>query len=331
MKPSMVPSASPPAQPPGRAAGLGVLLCGQMCVGAAGVFGTMTVGGVRGLTACALRMGLAALVVAVVNAWRPRPRLTWQDSARLAAAGALLAAHFGLWIGSLASLPVAVSSLLVATSPLWNELWAVAGLRRRPRPGFLAVLVVTSLGAGLMLGGPECVTGAGGAAAGALLGLASGAAQAATLLCVEAFHTGRRAAGLGPVEVWPVVTTTYGWSAALLAVAAWLDGGALPALTSRRTWLGILAMAIISQVIGHTLVNRAVARFPAQLVILTALVRPAFAALLAAATLGERLSTRGGVGAVLVAVGIAGALTMATSQSAPADAPPNAGGGANVW
>ena len=311
---------------PRRGPELAALLCGQMCVGAAGLFGALTLGGTSGLTACALRMliawGVVASWMAMLARRRPDMGASWRASRReevlLAGAGAALAAHFALWIGSLASLPVTASSLLVSTAPLWGELWALVFLRRRPRPVFVAVLATTLAGTLLMLGGRQAWAGSGGQRLGAILGLASGAAQAATLLCVEAVHAGRRQFGQAVMPVGPVVLRSYGWAAAMLAVAAWATGGSPPGLDDGRTWTGILAMAGVSQLLGHTLVNRAVANFSAQLVILTALIRPAFAAILAAAVLGERLSGQGSLGALLVGVGIALALSTARPHSATA-------------
>lgn len=67
-------------------------------------------------------------------------------------------------------------------------------------------------------------------------------------------------------------------------------------------------MALVSQLLGHTLMNRSVQHFSAGMVTLTTLLKPLFAALLAAIVFDERLSVQGYVGAALVLLGIALAL-----------------------
>ena len=118
---SSVCSTSPPPKVPHklREADLAALVCGQMCVGAAGLFGALALSGTSGLTACALRMLIAWGAVAGWTVWRAaahpapqRARASRGEEAMLAAAGVALAAHFALWIGALCRLSVAASSLL---------------------------------------------------------------------------------------------------------------------------------------------------------------------------------------------------------------------------
>jgi drug/metabolite transporter (DMT)-like permease len=80
----------------------------------------------------------------------------------------------------------------------------------------------------------------------------------------------------------------------------------VPATAAVAAWGGILAMAIVSQLVGHTALNAALRDFSPKTIALTTLVEPVIAAAFAAAIFREALSpqTLAGGGLVLAAVGI---------------------------
>jgi drug/metabolite transporter (DMT)-like permease len=102
-----------------------------------------------------------------------------------------------------------------------------------------------------------------------------------------------------------VIARTYPLAALTLALAALALHDPLPAAGDWRGWGGILAMALVSQLFGHTALNAAVRVLSATFVATMTLLEPVLAALLAAWLFGERLSALTAVGALLILAAIA--------------------------
>ncbi len=242
-----------------------------------------------------------------------------------ALAGALLALHFGTWISSLSYTSVAVSTLLVTTTPLWTECYDLVRERRGPSGSFLFSLLLAVAGVTALVfsrsAAPPPIPGFG--VFGVALALAGSFSIGAYLLVV------RDAAALPDGELLPtgqIVARTYTWAAVALAIAAALEGQAPPALTNVPAWGGILAMALASQLLGHTALNAALRDFSPSTIALTTLLEPVIAALLAAALFGETLGLQGIAGGALVLAAVAVALRSAErSPAGYAQVPPATG------
>ena len=214
-------------------------------------------------------------------------------------AGLALALHFATWIASLAYTSVAISTLLVTTSPLWTETFDAIRDRRAPSKAFCIALVLGFLGVALVAsqrgGGKPPVPGH--ELLGDALALAGSVAIGAYLLVV-------RDAALQPggarVPTRQLVVRTYGWAAvALLAAAAFARQGP-PPLHDATAWGGVVAMALISQLLGHTALNASLATFTPSVVGLSTLCEPIVAALLAAIFFHEGVGVQTVAGGVLV-------------------------------
>jgi DME family drug/metabolite transporter len=82
----------------------------------------------------------------------------------------------------------------------------------------------------------------------------------------------------------------------------------LPGSGDVRAWGGIVAMALLSQLFGHTALNAAVRVISATLVSTMTLLEPVIAAVLAAFVFGERLGAETALGAAVILAGIAVAM-----------------------
>lgn len=234
---------------------------------------------------------------------RARLSLPWW---RVGVGGALLALHFASWIYSLSLLPVFLSVTLVTTSPLWVELGALAlwkehlSLRR-----WLALGVAF---AGSVLLGWHGRTGGSSHLAGIALALVGAWSMAGYLLWAR---VNQPAAG----------AVNYAWRvycvAALLLLVASLAGGVALGPYPADQWALLGGMAIVPQVLGHTLLLLAVRHGSASLASLTILLEPVGSILLAATLLGESLLPLQWLG---VGVTLSGLLARA---SAPAETSPS--------
>ncbi len=246
------------------------------------------------LVIAAYRLALASAVLVPVELARSRGSVhELRDLGWCALSGAFLAVHFATWIASLSYTSVAVSSVLVNTTPLFVAAlsWALLGERPDRRTAWGAA--VATAGAGVI--GWSSGTGAGGSLAGAALALAGALTLSAYLIL------GRRVGpGLGTRTY---VTWTYG-SAAVLLVAAATAAGLSPGPYPRATYAYLLLLALVPQLVGHTAINWALGRMGAATVAVVALGEPVGATILAAALLGETPSPATVAGGALVLAGI---------------------------
>jgi drug/metabolite transporter (DMT)-like permease len=265
----------------------------QLAIGAAAIFARFALTGAGPLSVSALRVGIAAVPVVIVALARGAyARFDRATERRLFAAGAVLAVHFGLWIGSLQYATVAVSTLLVCTTPIFAEAWTVARTRR-VRPLAAAGIAAAVAGVAIIAGVPAH----GNAPLGIGLALGGAVAFAAYLLLVRASDA--------RYTTLAVVARTYPLAAVILAGAALLAQDRIPPLAAHAAWGGILAMALGSQLFGHVALNAAVRTLSATLVGMTILLEPVVAAVTAAFVFGERLAPATGIGALVILGGIA--------------------------
>lgn len=281
-----------------------LLAFAQVAIGAAAIFARFALAGGGPIAAAAFRLVLAGIPIVALAALRGAYRRDDPPTERrLALAGFALALHFGAWITSLQYTSVAVSTLLVCTTPIWTEAFAVVRTRRI-RAAVLASIGLALAGVAIVVGTPAHRE----TPLGIALALVGAAAIAAYLLLVRASDP--------RYGTLAVVGRTYPIAAVTLLLALGLSGDEIPARTDLPAWGGIVAMALVSQLFGHTALNAVVRRLSATLVATVTLIEPAIAAVLAAAILGERLAPGTLAGAAVVLAGIA--LALRTELSAPA-------------
>ena len=209
------------------------------------------------------------------------------------AAGLFLALHFGLWIPSLRLTSVTASTALVTTTPLWT----VALARARGLPVGRGVLV----GVLLASAGVVVITGvdAGGSARalrGDLMALGGGVAAAGYVACGEVV---RRCVSTASYTL--VAYTCCALALLPVCLLAGTDAWSL----SARSWLDIAVLTLTAQLLGHTLLNRALRAVGATTVSLAVLLEVPGAALVAWVWLGQQPPIAVLPGAALVLLGLA--------------------------
>lgn len=277
-----------------------LLLAGaQLAVGAAAIFARMALGGAGPLAVAAARLCVAAAVLApfalasrATGAPAPRQRRS------LAVAGVALAAHFAGWIASLEYTTVAVSTLLVATTPIWTAIYEAVVRGHRPSRPTLLAFAGGALGLLAVVGfDTTAPPHPGHQLLGVALALCGSLAMAAYLTIVRDAR--------GTLSTTAIVARTYLWAAVLLAAGAAIARQPLPPLADATAWAGILAMALVSQLLGHTAINASLRWFSASTVSFTNLLEPVAAAVLALIVFGEALSPPALGGALLLLGAIA--------------------------
>ena len=284
----------------------------QLAVGAAAIFARFALVGAGALAVSAMRLSIAAAVLLFIGAFhRSTPKPNARDRGTLALAGVALAIHFATWIWSLEYTSVAISILLVSTTPLWTSLIDVLMYR-----GSLSVRSIASLGVGAL--GLALVVAQNTAPAphqghivlGSLLAITGALAFAIYLTIVRNVRA--------RVDLRTIVTHTYTWAAIALLLAMLTAREVPPALADTGAWLGILAMALISQLLGHTAINASLRWFSPSAVAFSTLLEPAIATIAAFFIFHEALTPLAIAGGVVLLAAVGAALREDQKWTTPA-------------
>jgi drug/metabolite transporter (DMT)-like permease len=237
----------------------------------------------------------AAVMATPVLVRNPREfgRVTAREFRWCLLAAIALALHFACFITSLQLTSVAAATALVCLQSAWIAVFQLfRGVRHRWQ-----VLA----GLGIAFGGVVAITGFDmGASPEALLGdLLAVAGGALAGLYTLAGGKARETMGTGAYT-----TLCYGMCAALVAALALVSRQPLVGFDVVG-WLGILAITVCAQLVGHTAFNHLLATMSPLLVSMIILLEIPGAALLAAVFLGEMLPAGTYAGLAIILVGLA--------------------------
>ena len=259
-------------------------------LGATAVWGStflVTKESLSGLSAASFttwRFGLAALVLLLARPARVRA-LPRADRGRALLLGVALAAGFLLQTTGLRETPAGVSGFLTGTAVMLTPVVAALVFADHVgRAGWVAV-VVCGVGLALLAGGGT------EASWGAVLTLAGAACFAIHITGLSQWATPANAYAL---TAWSVA------AAGVLCGVASLAGGGLSAPPTRAAWSSLVYLALVATCLGFVVQAWAQSALTATTAAVVMTMEPVFAALIATALGGERLSLLGWVGGLLV-------------------------------
>jgi drug/metabolite transporter (DMT)-like permease len=215
------------------------------------------------------------------------------DLIRLAAAGLFFAGDMTFWHWSIAYTSIANATLLANIAPLFVVVVGWLAFGRRFGGRFL-------VGMALALAGIAILMQASGATSerhvlGDLFGVITGCFYGAYLMTVERL---RATYSTATVMAWSISV-----SAAAVLVVALIAGESLVPETARG-WTVLLGLALVSQVLGQSLIAFGLAHLPVAFASVSLLVQPVLSAVFAWLLLGEAMGLQQGIAAVVVLAGI---------------------------
>lgn len=300
-----------------------LLLFGIISVSTAAIMIRFAQRGASSLVISAYRMFFAAVIALVMwAAARSRQRVNFRrrNVLLMLLSGLFLALHFASWTTSLQYVSVSSSVILVTTTPLWVALLSPLVLKEKVTRQFYLGMAVAILG-GVLIGlnescalaetGLVCRSAADLSNASQPLGLflaLFGAWMAAGYMLI-----GRKLSA--ELDTVPYTAVVYSVAALLLIAAAILSGDPLTGYPPQITLL-FLAMAIIPQTLGHSILNYSLQSLPATTVSLSLLGEPIGSSILAVIFLNEIPSVLEASGGILILLGIAQALWPARKANA---------------
>ncbi|TKX55914.1 DMT family transporter [Halorubrum sp. SP3] len=246
------------------------------------------------------RVLFTTLPLASIAAWRYRgelARIRPRDLTFAALSGVALAVHFAAWFESLRWTSVAASVTLVQAQPVFVALGAWLLLRERVTrrmAGGIAVAVggMAAMSVGDFLGGvavgPRPLYGN-------ALALAGAVAAAGYVLAGRSLRQ--------RISLVPYVTVVYGVCAVVLLAFVLAAGHSLTGYPPRE-WLLFAGLAAGPGLLGHTVLNWALAHLDSSVVSVSLLGEPVGATLLAFAFLSETPTPATVAGGCVVLAGI---------------------------
>ncbi|MDQ6739509.1 MAG: DMT family transporter [Actinomycetota bacterium] len=269
---------------------------------ALGVIGVSASGPIMAATAAPAlaiafwRNSLGAIIMGVPAGIRQRTRFRQLGTAEYkwsAIAAVALALHFACFISALKLTSVAAATALVCLQAAWIAFFQLFG-GIRPARAVLGGLGMALAGVLVISGfdltvSPEAILGDGLAVAGGAL---------------AAFYTMAGGQARRTMSTGVYTTLCYGACALLLAVMCAALGQPLTGFDG-RAWLGILAVTLVAQIMGHSIFNHLLATISPLVVSMIILLEIPGAAVLAAVFLGEKLPGGTYVGLGLILAGLA--------------------------
>ena len=259
------------------------------------------------------RLGVAAAILLVIMLFMRGRRLVRMPAGRwphVILAGLLLGAHFFFWITSLKHTSVMSSVVIATTNPIFVGIASYFLFKEPIRRALVAGILLASIGGGIIaLADRGSAASTGSHLYGDMLAL-FGAIMASCYYLV-----GRKVRG--EIDLLSYILPVYAMAALVPALAA-LPGR--PDITSYRisTYVYVLLLAVVPQLIGHGAINWCLRYVSATTVAIFILGEPIGASLLAFLVQGETIKPVQAVGGVFILLGVAVA-TLSERRPEPSD------------
>lgn len=248
------------------------------------------------ITTATYRVALASLAISPYFVYRQREKkIPWTSRifGLTFLAGSFLALHFVFWIHSLQLTTVASSVTLVSTTPLFVALFSLLWIGERPGRLLRLGIGFTMVGSALITETDFSLSEA--TLRGDALAILGAVMAAGYLLAGRSVRQS--------LDLTSYAFSVYTMAALILLVCCFLTGSPLTGF-SKETYLILLFLGLVPQLIGHTTFNWALKYLPATVVAVLILGEPVGATLLAYLFLEETVSGMKSVGLVILGAGI---------------------------
>ncbi|MBA2920961.1 EamA family transporter [Sphingomonas sp. MAH-20] len=253
------------------------------------------------------RLALAAPLLLMMTRVTRQPigRLAPAMWATVVLAGIFFAADLGTWHLGILKTKLANATLIGNCASLLFPLYGFVVARAWPTRVQALALLLAAVGAGLMMGrsyelSPQHLVGD-------LLCLLAGVLYTFYLIAIDRAR--------GQLQPWPVLALSTVFGVLPLLLFAWILGESIwPA-----SWGPLIALALVSQVIGQGLLVYAMGHVRPLVTGLTFLLQPAVSAAIGWLSYGETLTALDWTGAALIAAAILAVKRPATNLAPPAD------------
>jgi len=271
-----------------------VLIIGLVAISFASIFIKMC--DAPSLVIAAYRLTIASAFYFTLTRYRSGPvwaGFSWSQRKVALISGLFLTLHFTTWITSLEFTSVASSVVLVQSAPIFVVLGSSIFLRERPSVRTIAGVCITLAG-GIIVGIHDFSIDQ-TSLRGNLLAICGAVGAAGYMIAGRSLRPS--------IDTFRYVTAVYSVAAVLLVLLTVGSGTQFFGYTI-RTYLLLAAIAIVPQIIGHTIFNWGLKFFSAIAISITLLCEPIGASLLARSFLHETLGTTKILGGAVILTGV---------------------------
>jgi len=248
------------------------------------------------LVIAAYRLTIAVVVLfpfTLVKTIRTMNKISKRDFILVVLSGILIALHFWLWITSLEYTSIASSVVLVTAHPAFVAILSYLLWRQRlTRPVIIGIIFVIT---GVVIMNLGNVNFSSQVVMGNTLALTAGLAMGGFL--VIGHHLRNK------IDLMSYITAVYSISAVLIIFATVLAGYSLVNYSS-DTFVMLILLALVPQLIGHSSLNLAVRYLPAIIVSVAILGEPVGATILGIVVLDEIPGITEIIGGIIIISGI---------------------------
>jgi drug/metabolite transporter (DMT)-like permease len=287
------------------------LLLGILAASSAAIFIRYAQQEAPSLVIAASRLGIASMILAMLvlpRSWKEIGRLRRTQVLLMVLSGVFLALHFATWITSLEYTSVASSVVLVTTSPLWVALLSPIFLKEKINRMVGIGLAVSLVGSIIIEASQACALTQTGIQCEAVGEILQGKGLFGNLLSLAgawfaAFYlvVGRKVRSDVSLRVYTLLV--YGTAAVVLAGLVLVFQQKVTGY-SPQTYLLFLGLALVPQLMGHSLFNWALKYVSAAFVSIALLGEPIGSSILALILLSERPTLLEVGGGTLILAGI---------------------------
>lgn len=277
----------------------GAVLGGALCLSLSAIL--VKLAGVDAATTAVLRCAIAvvALIPLALHERARRGPLSAGGVGWAVAAGIALGIDYAAWTASIYHVGAGISTVLINVQVIVLPLLAFFIDHERVTRRFMVALPVMLLGVSLVGGLWETGDPGGGAVVGTALGLVAGIGYAVYLFLT------RRAARREPGRmIQPLAWATASAATTTAAIAPFSGGLHLEGI-SARSWMFLVALALLGQVLAWLLIHNGSVRLPSVTTAALLLIQPILALALSALVLAEYPSVLQLSGAAVVLVAVA--------------------------
>ncbi|MGO2111200.1 MAG: DMT family transporter [Pseudoclavibacter sp.] len=275
------------------------VLAGALCLSVSAIL--VKLAGVDAATTAMLRCSIAVVVLVplALGERAKRGRLSGRGIGWAIAAGVALGVDYAAWTASIFHVGAGISTVLINVQVIVLPVLALVIDRERVSARFLWAVPLMMLGISLVGGLWDVAALGEHAVTGTLLGLLAGLGYGTYLFLT------RRATRLEPgLTIQPLAWATAS-AAVTTTLLAGFSGGLQLAHISIRSWVLLIVLALLGQVVALLLIHHGSIRLRAATTSALLLIQPVLALGLSAITLAEYPTLLQLVGAMVVVVAVA--------------------------
>lgn len=268
-----------------------LLFTGIICISWSAIL--VKVAGVSGIASGFYRLFFGTLAIIPIWLYYKKPVKDKRGVGIAVICGVLFASDIALWNTSIMLSKASVSTLLANLAPVWVGLGALLFMKEKPGKLFWAGTFVALAGV-LIIVGNEALFGT-------KLNLGNGLAILASMFYGAYLLTVRK--GRSGLDTFSFTAISMITSTVTLAFISLVSGVAMGGFET-KSWLALIALGLVPQVIGWLTINQALGHISPAVASVSLLSQTVFTAIFSVPVLGEILTLKEILGGVVVLIGI---------------------------